>query len=40
MAEFSAFWHGMAEVIGILPWWAWVLLCAGFLALLAWSWKS
>jgi hypothetical protein len=30
----------MAEVIGILPWWAWVLLIVGFLALLAWSWKS
>jgi hypothetical protein len=30
----------MAEVIGILPWWAWALLFVGFLALLAWSWKS
>jgi hypothetical protein len=40
MAEFSAFWHGMAEVIGILPWWAWVLFVVGFLALMAWSWKS
>jgi hypothetical protein len=27
-------------VIGILPWWAWVLFVVGFLALLAWSWKS
>jgi hypothetical protein len=27
-------------VIGILPWWAWALLFVGFLALLAWSWKS
>jgi hypothetical protein len=44
MAEFSAFWHGIAEGIGFLyqglPWWAWVLLLVGFLALLAWSWKS
>jgi hypothetical protein len=40
MAEFSAFWHGVAEVTSILPWWAWMLLFVGFLALLAWSWKS